>query len=200
MLKILRKTKYPILDVFLARRSSRALSDESISDQELMTLFDAARWAQSSYNNQPWRFIYARKNTAQWQTFFNFLVSANQVWAKDAQVLVVVLSKNTFDYNNKPSRTHSFDTGAACQNMALQGAFLDIVVHGMEGFDYQKARTELEIPDVYEIQAMFAIGKIGQLSHLPENLQSKEVPSERKPLDEIVFQDRFTPKKDHEAQ
>lgn len=200
MLKILRKTKYPILDVFLARRSSRALSDESISDQELMTLFDAARWAQSSYNNQPWRFIYARKNTAQWQTFFNFLVSANQVWAKDAQVLVVVLSKNAFDYNNKPSRTHSFDTGAACQNMALQGAFLDIVVHGMEGFDYQKARTELEIPDVYEIQAMFAIGKIGQLSHLPENLQSKEVPSERKPLDEIVFQDRFTPKKDHEAQ
>jgi nitroreductase len=199
MLKILRKTKYPILDVFLARRSSRALSDESISEQELMTLFDAARWAQSSYNNQPWRFIYARKNTAQWQTFFNFLVSANQVWAKDAQVLVVVLSKTTFDYNEKPSRTHSFDTGAACQNMALQGAFLDIVVHGMEGFDYLKARKELQIPDVYEIQAMFAIGKIGQISGLPENLQAKEAPSQRKPLDEIVFQDRFTPKKDHEA-
>ncbi len=199
MLKILRKTRYQILDVFLARRSSRALSDESISEQELMTLFDAARWAQSSYNNQPWRFIYARKNTAQWQTFFNFLVSANQVWAKDAQVLVVVLSKTTFDYNEKPSRTHSFDTGAACQNMALQGAFLDIVVHGMEGFDYQKTRKELQIPDVYEIQAMFAIGKIGQISGLPENLQAKETPSQRKPLDEIVFQDRFTPKKDHEA-
>lgn len=198
MLKVLRKAAYPILDLFLARRSSRAISEQPVTDQELMTIFDAARWAQSSYNNQPWRFIYARKGTPQWETFFNLLVSANQVWAKDAPVLVVVIAKTTFDYNEKPSRTFSFDTGAACQNMALQGAELNLIVHGMEGFDYIKARDVLQIPDVYEIQAMFAIGKLGELSQLPENLQSREAPTQRKSLDEIVFKDRFPVKKSHE--
>lgn len=198
MLKVLRKAAYPILDLFLARRSSRAISEQPVTDQELMTIFDAARWAQSSYNNQPWRFIYARKGTPQWETFFNLLVSANQVWAKDAPVLVVVIAKTTFDYNEKPSRTFSFDTGAACQNMALQGAELNLIVHGMEGFDYTKARDVLQIPDVYEIQAMFAIGKLGELSHLPENLQSRETPTQRKSLNEIVFKDRFSVKKSHE--
>lgn len=191
MLKKLRSSEYPILDVFLARRSSRALSPEPISNEELMSLFEAARWAQSSYNNQPWRFIYAKKSSVMWNAFLDLLVDSNKEWAQNAYVLVMVVSKTTFDYNNKPSRTHSFDTGAACQNMALEGAQRDIVVHGMEGFDYDRAKLILKIPDDYSVQAMFVIGKIAELKELPETLQAREKPSERKKLDEFVFENEF---------
>lgn len=191
MLKTNRKSEYPVHELILNRWSARAFSDETVSDQELMTIFDAARWAQNSFNNQPWRFIYARKDSSSWGKFFDLLEKGNQVWAQNAKVLVLVISKKTFDYDGRLSITHAFDTGAAAQNMSLQAAFLNTVCHGMEGFDYQKARDTFSIPEEYEVMAMFAIGKLGNKQILPEKLQKAETANSRKPLKEIVFENEF---------
>ena len=186
-----RISNYPISSFILNRWSPRAMTGEELSDQELMTLFEAARWAPSCYNNQPWRFIYAKRNSPAWNTFFNFMVPGNQVWTKNAAVLVVVISHNNFEYNNKPARTHSFDAGAAWENLALQGSMNGLVVHGMEGFSYERAKKELNIPDDYTVEAMIAIGKYGDVSALPKELQEKDFPSDRKPLSELVFEGSY---------
>ncbi len=186
-----RSTTYPINKLFTERWSPRAMSGESISDKELMTLFEAARWAPSSYNGQPWRFLYAKKDTPAWDKFFNLLVEFNQSWCKNAAALVVVVSKDTFDHNNQPSRTHSFDTGAAWENVALQGGLSGLVIHGMAGFDYDRAKKDLTIPDGYTVEAMVAIGKPGKKEDLPKELQESETLSDRKSLTEIVFEGSF---------
>jgi len=179
---------YPILDVILNRYSPRALSGEKISHEELLQIFEAARWAPSSYNNQPWRFVYAHRDTSAWDQLFNLMVPANQSWAKNAGVLIVAISAKNFSYNNKPSRTHSFDTGAACENLAIQGEAMGFVVHGMEGFDYDRAKKALNIHDDYEVEAMFAIGHPGNREDLPKKLQENETPSGRKLIEEFIFE------------
>jgi nitroreductase len=185
-----RKPEYDVNQIFLDRWSSRAMSGEEISKDELMSLFEAAKWAPSSYNNQPWRFLYAMRNTANWELFFNLMVEGNQAWTKNAAALIVVISKKTFD-NGKPSRTHSFDTGAAWQNLALQGSLKGLVVHGMQGFDYGKAKVVLNIPEDYKVEAMIAVGKPGRKETLPEKLQEREFPSNRKKLSEITLEGKF---------
>lgn len=187
----MRKAQFPINELFISRWSPRAMSGEPISNQELMSLFEAARWAQSSFNNQPWRFVYAHRDTPAWQPLFDLMVLFNQEWAKRAAVLLVVLSHKNFEKTGKPSRTHSFDTGAACMNLALQGHLMGLVVHGMEGFDYDKARTALQVPQDYDVEAMFAIGKPGDVSVLPPEMQAREIPSDRKPVEAIIFEGRF---------
>lgn len=191
MLKTNRKADYPVHELILNRWSPRSFSTQPVTDLELMTILDAARWAQNSFNNQPWRFIYARHESKDWKKFLDLLVSANKVWAQNARVLVLVISKKTFDYNESPSRTHSFDTGAACQNMALQAAYLDIVCHVMEGFDYDAAKKVFNISDIYQVEAMFALGKLGSKQDLPEKIKERETPSNRKPLKEVVFEGNF---------
>ncbi len=191
MEKTNRKSQYPVLDIIVNRWSPRAMSGESISDAELMPLFEAARWAPSSYDGQPWRFIYAKRDTPAWDVLYDLLVQFNKDWTKNAAVLVVVVSRNTFEYNNKPSRTHSFDTGAAWENLALQGTANDLVVHGMEGFDYQKAKEVLHIPDSYTVEAMCAIGRPGKKESLPPEMQREEKPSDRKPITDFVFEGTF---------
>jgi nitroreductase len=179
----------------LNRWSPRGMSGDEISRDLLFSLFEAARWAPSSNNNQPWRFIYARRNTDYWPIFFDLLTEQNKIWAKNASVLIVVISKKTFDYNEKPARTHSYDAGAAWENLALQGSLMALVIHGMQGFDYDRARSSLNIPDVFQVEAMIAIGKPGVKEDLPESLQKRELPSPRKRLSEIVMEGNFTPEK-----
>ncbi len=186
-----RKTEYPIHEIILNRWSPRAMSGQELTDHELMTLFEAARWAPSSYNNQPWRFIYAKRNSPDWKKFFNLMVAFNQDWAQHAAVLVVIASHDTFEFNNQPARTHSFDTGAAWENLALQASVSGLVTHGMEGFDYDKAKTELNIPDGYTVEAMVAIGKPGKKEDLPEDLQKRETLSDRKKIQEFIFEGTF---------
>ncbi|HZM03311.1 MAG TPA: nitroreductase family protein [Candidatus Saccharimonadales bacterium] len=186
-----RKADYPIDTLFLDRWSPRAMSGEELSADELMALLEAARWAPSSYNNQPWRIVYARRNTEHWARLFNLLVEPNQVWAKNAAVLLVFISKTTFDHNGEPSPTHSFDTGAAWENLALQGSLKGLVVHGMQGFDYDRAKTELEVSDGYKVEAMAVIGKPGQWENLPEKLRQREFPSDRRKLSETAFEGTF---------
>ncbi len=190
-----RKPKYPIQPLITSRWSPRSMTGESLSDSELFSLLEAARWAPSSYNNQPWRFLYAKRDTPHFSLFFNLLVEPNQVWCKDAAVLLCVASKKLFDHNQKPCRTHSFDTGAAWMLMALEGAARGLVVHGMEGFDWKKAAEVLELPDDYAVEAMVAIGKKGAENHLPEKLRQIEKPSSRKGIEEIAFEGKFLKEK-----
>jgi nitroreductase len=186
-----RKADYPILPLLLNRASSRALSGESVSELELNILFEAARWGASSFNEQPWRYIYAQQGDEQWQKFFDLLVPANQVWAKAAWVLMVVVSDKNFSFNGEFSPTHSYDTGAAGQNMALQGFSMGLIVHAIGGFDYARARDLLELPNQYAVEAMIAVGRPGSVSALPEKLQAREVLTTRKPVSDIVFRQYF---------
>jgi nitroreductase len=185
-----RKPQYDVEDIFIHRWSPRAMSAEEIDQAVLMSLFEAARWAPSANNNQPWRFIFARRNTPMWETFFNLLAEGNQIWAKNAAVLIVVVSKKTFD-NGKPSITHSFDAGAAWMSLALMGSQKGLVIHGMQGFDYDKARQELGVPDDFTVEAMIAVGKKGRKEDLPPYLQEREFPSSRKSVSEIAFEGGF---------
>ncbi len=186
-----RQPDYPIDPVFIRRWSPRAMSGEPVSERELLTLFEAARWAPSSYNEQPWRFLYARQDTKHWSTFFNLLVELNQSWAKNAAVLVVLVSKTTFSHNGKPNRVHTFDAGSAWENLALQAARMGLVAHGMAGFDADKARRELHVPEDFAVEAMIAIGQPGRSEDLPEPLRQREVPSGRKPVSEVVCEGPF---------
>ncbi|MGD2169980.1 MAG: nitroreductase family protein [Chlamydiota bacterium] len=186
-----RKSTYSIHPIILNRWSPRAMTGESLSDEELFPLFEAARWAPSSYNNQHWRFLYAHRDTSEFDLFFNLLVDANKQWAKNASVLLVIISYNLFDRNQKPAPTHSFDTGAAWQNLALEGSARGLVVHGMQGFDYEKAKKVLEIPDDYTVEAMAAIGKKASKEVLAPELAEKEKPNSRKDLKEIIIKGKF---------
>ncbi|TDJ68722.1 MAG: nitroreductase [Proteobacteria bacterium] len=186
-----RKPDHDIEPILFHRWSPRAMSGEKISERELMTLFEAARWAPSSYNAQPWRFLYARRGTANWDRFFDVMIEFNQGWTKHAAVLMVVVSRKTFESNDQAAPTHSFDAGAAWQNLALQGSTMGLVVHGMQGFDYEKARAVLNIPEHFQVDAMIAVGKPGKREDLPEDLQEREQPSDRKPVAEIVIEGGF---------
>lgn len=183
-----RKPEYEVAPFFVDRWSPRAMSGAEISDRELMSLFEAARWAPSSYNNQPWRFLYAKRNTRYWPVFFDLLVPGNQVWAQHAAVLMLIASKTTMDVNGHYAPTHTFDAGAAWQNLALQGWLQGLVVHGMQGFDAEKAVQVLSIPPEYTVEAMVAVGRPGDLSQLTPRLQEREVPSPRKPVAEIAWE------------
>lgn len=186
-----RKPEHDVSPVFPKRWSPRAMSGEPITDEELMSLFEAARWAPSSYNAQPWRFVYARRGTEHWDRLFGLMSDFNKSWTKNAAVLVVVISRDRFEYNNMPSVTHEFDAGAAWENLALQASSMGLVAHGMQGFNYERARRELDIPGSYTVQAMIAIGKPGDTEDLPEELREREEPSTRKGVGEFVFEGRF---------
>jgi nitroreductase len=187
-----RKTGYPIHPLLHNRWSPRSMTGEEMSDQELMPLFEAARWAPSSYNGQPWRFLYAKRNTPNWDLFYNLMIDFNKSWTKNASVLVVMISRKTFEKNNKPSVTHSYDTGSAWMSLALEGTARGLVVHGMEGFDFEKAKQDLQIPDDYQVEAMAAIGKRAPKEALPnQELKDREIPSDRKPLTQLIFEGKF---------
>lgn len=167
------------------------MTGEEIADKDLLSLFEAARWAPSSYNNQPWRFIYAKSGSSQWENFLNLLIPFNQSWAKNASALVVIVSKTTFDHSGKSSITHSFDTGAAWMALALEGSSRGLVVHGMQGFDYEQAKKVIQLPDGYSVEAMIAIGMPAKKESLPAELKEKESPSDRRPLKEIAVEGSF---------
>ncbi|MEM8629297.1 MAG: nitroreductase family protein [Chlamydiota bacterium] len=183
-----RQTSYPVDPLILGRRSARAMSGKPLTKEDLMPLFEAARWAPSSYNHQPWRFLYALAGSPQWALFFSFLLSNNQVWASRAGALVTLISRNRFEKNDKAARLHSFDAGSAFENLALQGVKNGLVVHPMEGFYEEKARIALQIPDFYSVQIMIAIGWPADPECLPEELRAREVWTKRTPLEELVIE------------
>lgn len=182
---------YPILDIIIKRWSPRALSGESIAENEFFQLCEAARWAPSSYNNQPWNFVYAQREDYEWNSFLDLLVPFNRSWAQEAAILVIVASDTLFKKTGKFSRTHMFDTGAACENFALQGFSQGLVVHSMEGFDYDKAKVVAQFPEHFEVCAMIAVRKPGNPKDLSIDLQDREKPSDRRPIDQWVSRGKY---------
>ncbi len=187
-----RRPEHPVEPLIINRWSPRAMSGEPISQAELMSLFEAARWAPSTYNEQEWRFLYARRETPHWPAFFGLLMEANQVWCRNAAVLIVVASHKVFTRDGKPNPVHTFDAGAAFENLALQGTSMGLVVHGMAGFNYAKAQEVLRIPADYKVEAMIAVGRPGDPADLPPALREREVPTDRKPVREIICEGPFS--------
>ena len=186
-----RKPNYDVHPLIVNRWSPRSMTGEELSDDELMPLFEAARWAPSSYNAQLWRFVYAKRQTTFWETFVDLLAEVNKVWARQASALVVVTSRKLFERNDKPAATYAFDAGAAWENLALEGTRRGFVVHGIQGFDYEKARRELHVPEDYDVLTMIAVGKRAPRESLPDHLQEREQPNDRRPLAEIIMAGRF---------
>jgi nitroreductase len=186
-----RTADHSIEPLFLKRWSPRAMSGDGLSDEEMFSLFEAARWAPSTYNEQEWRFLYAHRETPQWPAFFDLLAEGNRPWCENAAILVVILAHKVFERNGRPNPVHVFDAGCAFENLALQGAAMGLVVHGMQGFDFDKAREALNVPDDYAVCAMFAAGKPGNEKDLPQPLRERENPSGRKPVNEIICEGPF---------
>lgn len=190
-----RTSEYPVDPLFLERWSPRAYSGAGLDRGDLMTILDAARWAPSASNNQPWRFVYGIKGTAAFDTLLSVLVPANQRWAGKAGALIFMISqKETAATDDRPVRpipTHSFDAGAAWMALALQAQLLGYHAHGMAGLDYDKARELLEVPEILNIEMAIALGRPGRAEDLPEDLQEREKPSERKPLESLAFEGRL---------
>ncbi|GIO60117.1 MULTISPECIES: nitroreductase family protein [Paenibacillus] len=184
-----RKSEYPVSPLFLNRWSTRAFSTRKVSDQDLYTILEAAHWAPSSYNDQPWRFIVA-KTEEQLSTFHSFLNEFNLTWASSAPVLIVVASDKLRE-NGDPNGAHAFDAGAAWASLAIQATILGLHTHAIGGFDRNKAREILNVPDHLELHAVIALGYLGDKSVLPEAIQQREVPNDRRPLNELVFEGKF---------
>ena len=181
-------------NAILARRSPRSFSTEEVSSAELTKLFEAARWAASSYNEQPWRFLVGRKGDATYQKIFDSLVEFNQGWAKSAPVLILIYASKQFAHNGALNTYALYDTGAATAYLTLQAWALGLRTHSMGGFDYAKARAAFGISDDFEIGAITALGHPGDGSELPEHLQKMEAaPRLRKPLEEIVLSEPGSP-------
>ncbi|PTB17289.1 nitroreductase family protein [Trinickia symbiotica] len=194
-IKTIRTPSYPIDAQFVERWSPRAFTSDPIDERTILTILEAARWAPSSYNSQPWRFVYARRETDQWVSFLSFLNEFNRSWAVRAAAIVVVLSKQTFRLPGKSEEaslpTHSFDAGAAWAFLALQASLLGWGAHALAGINSDHIRSELSIPDDFSIEACIALGRAGDAALLPHFLQAKEVPSERRPLVELAAEGRF---------
>ncbi|MDG5761437.1 nitroreductase family protein [Natronococcus sp. A-GB1] len=186
-----REPDHEIDPLFVNRWSPRAMTGEPLEEAEYLPVFEAARWAPSSFNNQHWRFVYATREDEEWETFLDLLVEGNRAWATDAAVLCVVVSKTTFDHNDKPVSVHSYDTGAAWQNLALEAARRELAVRGMAGFDYEQAAAELDVPEEYEVEAMFALGERAPPETLGDDYRDQEQPSGRKPLEETTHRGGF---------
>lgn len=186
---------HPIDKMFLDRWSPRAFTGEDLPQAALFSMFEAARWAPSSYNSQPWRFLYATNNNAHWDKFLGLLNEFNQSWAKTASAIVFLVSESTMAMPGKdarvPSHSHSLDAGAAWGSLSLQATLLGWHTHGMVGIDLDGVRTQLNVPDDHRVEMGFVIGKQGPKTLLPEFLQAREVPSPRKPVAEIALEGGF---------
>lgn len=190
-----RTADHDVNEVFLERWSPRAFTEETIPEADLFSMFEAARWAPSSYNSQPWVFVYGRRGTPAFDTLLGLLIEFNQSWAKRAGALVVMASNSLMlppgAEKAVPSHSHSFDAGAAWGSFALQGTMLGWHAHGMVGFDIPRAFAELDFPEGYRVEAAAAVGRLGDKSILPEGLQKREVPSPRKPITDFAFEGKF---------
>jgi nitroreductase len=177
-----------VLPVILERWSPRAFSDRDVSSADLKVVFEAARWAPSSFNEQPWRFFIGHRNSQTYRKIASVLVPSNHAWAEGAPVLILSVARTRFSHNDSPNNYALHDLGAADGFITLQAASMGISTHQMAGFDQGKAREVFDIPEVYAIGSVMAMGYQGETSSLGENYQAQEQsPRSRKPLSEIVL-------------
>jgi nitroreductase len=184
------KCEYPIHPLIASRRSSLAFASTSVAPETLASLMEAARWAPSSRNEQPWSFIVATKeNKFEFNRLLGCLVEFNVQWAQHAPLLLLSVAKLTFESTGELNRHAIHDVGQATANLTFQATASGLVVHQIAGFDVEKARRELSIPQGFEPVAAAAIGCPGNPTELPEKLRRKdESPRKRKPLTNFVFE------------
>ena len=184
-------TSVAIQETIANRWSPRAFdASKSVSQEQVIALLEAARWAPSCFGDEPWRFIVWNKGTNEsaWQQAFDCLAPSNQTWVKAAPVLMLVCAGTLFGHNQTPNRWGQYDTGAAAENLCLQASSMGLVVHQMGGFNADKARETFTIPDQYTPMAMLAVGYEGDASNLPDELKARELAErKRKPLGELFF-------------
>lgn len=186
------ETEFPVLDVIASRRSRRAFSAKPVEAEKIKILFEAARWAPSSVNEQPWVYLYATKEQPLWQQIFDSLNDGNKIWAKDAPLLVVSLARKNFTRSDRPNASAKYDLGGANAFLSLQATELGLNVHQMGGYDSQKLRDDLHIPDTFEQGVIMAIGYPGDAGTLPENLRLREItPRQRILQEEFVMNKPF---------
>ena len=183
------QTQQPVHALTCSRWSPRAFSDREVTTGQLISLLEAARWAPSCYNEQPWRFIVARKSDPEThEKLLSSLVEFNRTWARHAPVLLLIIAKQTFTHNGTPNLYALHDAGMASDSLALQATALGLSTHFTGGFNRSVARTAFEIPDDYELGAVAAIGYAGDPASLPEKLREGELaPRSRRPLSEIIY-------------
>ena len=170
-----REAEHDINTLFLKRWSPRAMTGQTITQDTMNSLLEAARWAPSSYNGQPWRFFYARRGDKYFDEYMDLVNEFNQSWAKDSGALLVVTSTQRFDHNDEYDATNEFSVGAAYENMALEAAERGLVMHGMAGIHYDKAKEYLGVPDHYKVICMAAIGHPAE----PSSAQSEKYKNRR---------------------
>ena len=177
-----------MVEHILHRWSPRSYADRDVSTEDLKKGFEAARWAASSFNEQPWRFLVGRRGDATYKKIFDTLVQFNQDWVKSAPVLILSVARKHFAHNGQINRHSWHDTGAAMATFVLQITALGLHAHSMAGFDHQKAKAAFQIPDDFETVAVTAVGYLGDPEVLPEEMRKSEVaPRQRKDLKEFVF-------------
>lgn len=188
-----RRPDHPIDPLFVERRSPRAFTGEPVPEAELMRMFEAARWSPSSYNSQPWRFLYALRDDANWETFFGLLVPANQKWAAGTGAIVYLVSNERMKAGDdlKPSPSHSLDAGAASLAFQLQANRQGWHVHGMGGFDRARAPAVLNVPEHHTIEAAYGVGRAVAYADLDDEQRTKEAHNGRRPITDFVFAGGF---------
>jgi nitroreductase len=184
---------YPIHDLIARRWSPRAFSDRRVPPEQLLSLLEAARWAASSFNEQPWEFIVATKDeAADYERLASCLSEGNRIWATSAPVLMLSIAKRFFEDGGEENRHAFHDVGMAMGNFLLQATALGLFVHQMAGFDVERARMLFGLPAGYDPVAMIALGYQGDPQSLPPKLREREVALRtRKPLEKFVFSGRW---------
>jgi nitroreductase len=184
-----------VLPIFHSRWSPRSFSDREVSPSDLARVFEAARWAASSYNEQPWRFLVGTRNSTAYKKILDSLVPQNQAWAGRAPVLILGAARTKFSHNDSPNRVALYDLGAAASYLTLQAAALGLATHQMAGFDTEAARKAFEIPGDYILGAVIALGYQGEPAALSNDqmLAQETAPRTRKPLKDFVFSAWDTP-------
>jgi nitroreductase len=187
------KTDHPVHELIADRWSPRALDPRPVDAAQIRSLLEAARWAASSFNEQPWTFLVARReDTERFETMLSCLMSGNQSWARNAGVLILTVAKQTFTRNDRPNRVAAHDIGLAAAGLSFQATALGLCVHQMAGIEMDKIRETYNVPAGYDPVTAIAIGHQGALEDLPEDLQDPEKqPRQRKPQDEWVFEDHW---------
>ncbi len=186
-------TQYPLHDLLAQRWSPLAFAERPVEVEKIQSLLEAARWAASCFNEQPWHFILAtRDRPDQYERLLSCLVAANQTWAGRAPVLLLTVASLAFRRNGKPNRHAYHDVGLAVGNLTVQATALGLSVHQMAGIEPDRARTLYSIPDGYEVVSAIAIGYLGSPAALPEALQSREAaPRQRREFSSFVFSEQW---------
>lgn len=188
-----RQPDHAIDPLFLERRSPRQFTGEALPEAELMRMIEAARWAPSSYNSQPWRFLYALRGDAHWDTFFGLLVPGNQKWVAGTGAILFLVSNARMKVGDelKPSYSHSLDAGAASLAFQLQAIRQGWHAHGMTGFDHDRAPEVLNLPEHHRVEAAYAIGRAIPWDRLDAEQQAREQPNGRRPITDFTHAGPF---------